>query len=75
MSGNATFCDGPGWVMGNGFTSAPSFCPIYLFEGWVVNTATKYAFAFLGTVAMGIFNELFKLFRKRLEMDIHNKVG
>ncbi|EDQ90677.1 uncharacterized protein MONBRDRAFT_36548 [Monosiga brevicollis MX1] len=61
------FCSGSGMVMNDGFGRAPSFCPIFLFHNVVIDTAGKYAIALIGTFCMGLFNELFRWYRNRLE--------
>ncbi len=62
------FCDagpmGTGYVMNNGFQlSKGGWCMLYLFKGAVVDTPTKYAFALIGTLLLGISVELLRIAR------------
>jgi hypothetical protein len=74
MSTNpAAFCSGPGYVMNSGFQLSPSalspsngYCLIYLFQGAVLDTATKYACAVIGTVLLGVSLELLRFGRGEL---------
>lgn len=66
------FCTGLGVVMMSGFQKAfgaQQPCVLFLFKGWVVDTAGKYAAALLGAFAMGVANEGIgfsrKMFRNR----------
>lgn len=55
------FCKGAGTVMMNGFqASKGGYCILFLFKGGNVDTETKYAFALLGTMCLGIVTELFR---------------
>jgi Ctr copper transporter family len=60
------FCTGMGRVMMMGFQGAynGNSCVLFLFEGAVVDSATKYAFAVLGAFLMAMMNELLALLRK-----------
>ncbi|RLN14058.1 hypothetical protein BBJ28_00017882, partial [Nothophytophthora sp. Chile5] len=48
-STSSSFCSGQGSVMFNGFqTSINGSCVMLLFQPWVLNSAVKYAFGFIG---------------------------
>lgn len=69
MGDNSTsdFCTGGGRVMFAGFQQArgeTAACALFLFEGWVLNSAVKYAFAVIGTFLLGCANEGFVQLRK-----------
>lgn len=60
------FCSGSGTVMLNGFQAASSEsarCVLFLFEGAVVDSATKYAFAVMGAFAIGFATEIIRYYR------------
>src|SRR3989338_9903824 len=62
------FCTGPGRVMMPGFqSSVDGPCILYLFEGVVVNTQVKYAFAVIGTFFLAVANEVFIWARKKVD--------
>ncbi|KAG7398056.1 hypothetical protein PHYBOEH_011787 [Phytophthora boehmeriae] len=52
------FCTGKGSVMFNGFqTSINGSCVMLLFQPWVLNSAVKYAFGFIGCFLIALLNE------------------
>lgn len=52
------FCSGEGSVMFNGFQSTINgSCVKLLFQPWVLNSAVKYAFGFIGCFLVALFNE------------------
>jgi hypothetical protein len=56
---SGSFCTGPGHVMMGGFqhaTGPDAPCMLYLFPGWVLDSAVKYSFAVLGTFLLGVLN-------------------
>lgn len=61
MAGNMTsgFCMGGGRVMLPGFQIAhgDNPCVLFLFQGWALDTQTKYVLGVLGAFAMGMLNE------------------
>eukprot|EP00049_Salpingoeca_infusionum_P020739 m.365033 g.365033 ORF g.365033 m.365033 type:complete len:212 (-) comp29670_c0_seq1:395-1030(-) len=63
------FCSGTGRVMMPGFSLAANGgpCVKYLFYNAVVDTPTKYAFAVLGTVVLGMLVEMIRWFRSHLQ--------
>eukprot|EP00053_Salpingoeca_punica_P005433 m.54290 g.54290 ORF g.54290 m.54290 type:complete len:159 (-) comp13238_c0_seq1:455-931(-) len=74
MSDDSAFCTGPGYVMLDGFQSTQNnYCLLFLFKGAVMDTSTKYAFALIGTILLGLAIEPIRLLRgwvmqhKRLE--------
>ncbi|KAL4155455.1 hypothetical protein PRNP1_007565 [Phytophthora ramorum] len=57
-SSGSTFCSGQGSVMFNGFqTSINGSCVLLIFQPWVLNSAVKYAFGFIGCFLIAILNE------------------
>ncbi|EGZ21856.1 hypothetical protein PHYSODRAFT_313872 [Phytophthora sojae] len=70
-STSSDFCTGQGSVMFNGFqTSINGSCVMLIFQPWVLNTAVKYAFGFIGCFLLAVMNELLakarELVRKKL---------
>jgi copper transporter 1 len=64
---NGTFCAGMGRVMGPGFWFSPgSACVLFLFPGWTLDTAAKYAVGLVGAFLMGGSNEGLSWARRRL---------
>ncbi|KAE8989617.1 hypothetical protein PF005_g19874 [Phytophthora fragariae] len=58
-SASSDFCTGQGSVMFNGFqTSINGSCVMLIFQPWVLNTAVKYAFGFIGCFLLAVTNEL-----------------
>lgn len=56
---SSDFCTGQGSVMFNGFqTSINGSCVMLIFQPWVLNTAVKYAFGFIGCFLLAVTNEL-----------------
>lgn len=57
-STSSGFCTGQGSVMFNGFqTSIHGSCVMLLFQPWVLNSAVKYAFGFIGCFLIALLNE------------------
>jgi len=55
---DSPFCSGEGSVMFNGFQSTiDGSCVKLLFQPWVLNTAVKYAFGFIGCFLIALLNE------------------
>lgn len=76
QSSSDDFCNGAGSVMFNGFQLAigsDASCLMLLFQPWVISSAVKYAFAFLGVVLLAIslegFGELREFVQTRLYRD------
>lgn len=64
MATSSGFCSGSGTVMMNGFQASQNgFCVLYLFKGANVDTATKYGFALVGTLLLGLVTELLRVSR------------
>jgi Ctr copper transporter family len=61
------FCNGMGRVMMMGFQGAfnGNSCVLFLFQGWNLDTPTKYAFAIIGTLLMGFVSQALMFARKR----------
>lgn len=57
-STDSEFCSGEGSVMFNGFQSTVNgSCIKLLFQPWVLNSAVKYAFGFVGCFVVTLFSE------------------
>lgn len=66
--GGDDFCSGSGMVMMNGYqTSVGGMCILYLFKGASVDTATKYAFAIIGTFLLAFTVEGLTMLRKLID--------
>eukprot|EP00045_Choanoeca_perplexa_P015498 m.195846 g.195846 ORF g.195846 m.195846 type:complete len:163 (+) comp17007_c0_seq2:125-613(+) len=63
------FCEGTGSVMNDGFGGLPQWCSLFLFNGWVLNTPIKFAFALLGTLLMAIASEVLRVYRVRWDRE------
>jgi len=61
------FCVGVGSVMMLGFQGAfnGNACVLFLFQGWNLDTPTKYALAVVGTLLMGFVSQALVFARKR----------
>jgi Ctr copper transporter family len=61
------FCNGMGRVMMMGFQGAfnGNSCVLFLFQGWNLDTPTKYTFAIIGTLFMGFVSQALVFARKR----------
>eukprot|EP00045_Choanoeca_perplexa_P014324 m.167901 g.167901 ORF g.167901 m.167901 type:complete len:162 (+) comp16646_c0_seq2:105-590(+) len=68
------FCEGTGSVMNDGFGGLPQWCSLFLFDGWVLDTPVKYAFALLGTLVMSIASEVLRVYRVRWERDYNDSL-
>ena len=75
MSEVDTFCDGTGRVMLPGFQTSFSYgqCILFLFPGFVLNTAGLYALGLLLSFCMGFSNEVFLYARKYLTCFLEGK--
>jgi Ctr copper transporter family len=64
---STSFCSGGGTVMQNGFSSSFSngFCVVWLFEGFVLDSAGKYIGALILTFLLAFANETIRFFRAR----------
>ncbi|TMW62489.1 hypothetical protein Poli38472_005107 [Pythium oligandrum] len=65
--GNSGFCSGEGSVMFNGFSSTVNgSCVMLFFKPWVLNSALKYVFGFLGCLGLSFGNEYLVKFREQM---------
>mmetsp|Transcript_28159 Transcript_28159/g.46654 ORF Transcript_28159/g.46654 Transcript_28159/m.46654 type:complete len:767 (-) Transcript_28159:44-2344(-) len=65
------FCYGGTTMYMDGFHFVQSTtCVVYLFQSWVLNTAGKYAFAFFGTILVGIALEKGMQLRRKFMVDM-----
>ncbi|KAJ0409920.1 hypothetical protein P43SY_005814 [Pythium insidiosum] len=73
------FCNaGRKSVMFNGFQLGfgdRAWCALLLFQPWVLSSAVKYAFAFIGIVLLAAFMEWLGEFRDHLEKSFHRQHG
>eukprot|EP01080_Neovahlkampfia_damariscottae_P004861 gene4861-8455_t len=69
------FCTGNGRVMMPGFQFAANGgpCILFLFSGWNVNTAVKYAMVMVACFVMGLSNEGLSLLRRRCSIWFNGK--
>ncbi|KAL8003825.1 putative Ctr copper transporter [Plasmopara halstedii] len=72
------FCNGAGSVMFNGFQLAiggDASCLMVLFQPWVISSAVKYAFAFIGVVLLAISLEGFGELRELVQTRLYRNYG